>query len=94
MKYIIRLITKSFKTLNCKAKFKYKENLSFYNQQGSTPVDSLADNLMPNGLNQALNCPLDYLQVQMTAFVSLFIAMIPIDCKITDFPYPCLFTFL
>ena len=23
-----------------------------------------------------------------------FIAMIPIDCKITNFPYTCLFTFL
>ena len=31
----------------------------------------------------------------MTALVSLlFIAMIPIDCKITNFPYTCLFTFL
>ena len=30
----------------------------------------------------------------MTALVSLlFIAMIPIDCKITNFPYTCLFTF-
>ena len=30
----------------------------------------------------------------MTALVSLlFIAMIPIDCKITKFPYTCLFTF-
>jgi len=31
----------------------------------------------------------------MTDLVSqLFIAMIPIDCKITNFPYTCLFTFL
>jgi len=30
----------------------------------------------------------------MTDLVSLlFIAMIPIDCKITKFPYTCLFTF-
>ena len=38
------------------------------------------------GLNQGLNCPLEYLQVQTTALVSLlFIAMISIDCKITKF---------
>ena len=31
----------------------------------------------------------------MTALVSLlFIAMIPIDCKLQIFPYTCLFTFL
>jgi len=31
----------------------------------------------------------------MTDLVLLFfIAMIPIDCKITNFPYTCLFTFL
>ena len=30
----------------------------------------------------------------MTALVSLlFVTMIPIDCKITNFPYICLFTF-
>ena len=30
---------------------------------------------------------------EMTNLVSvLFIAMIPIDCKITNFPYSCLFT--
>ena len=30
----------------------------------------------------------------MTALVSLlFIAMIPTDCKITNFPYTCLLTF-
>jgi len=30
----------------------------------------------------------------MTDLVSLlFVAMIPIDCKITNFPYTCFFTF-
>ena len=38
-----------------------------------------------------LNCPLEYLQAYMTDLVSLlFIAMIPIDCKITNFPCTCI----
>jgi len=42
-----------------------------------------------------IKCLLQYLQVSATTLVSfLFIYMIPIDCKITNFPCTCLFTFL
>jgi len=50
--------------------------------QSSTPADILVDNLIPNS-------------AKMTALVSLlFITMIPIDFKVTSFPYTCLLTFL
>ena len=43
----------------------------------------------------AYSCRYSSGQVSATTLVSsLFIYMIPIDCKITNFPYTCLFTFL
>ena len=37
-----------------------------------------------------INCPLEYLQVQVTTLASLFfITMIPTDCKIIYFPNAC-----
>ena len=44
--------------------------------------------------NIGINCPLENLQVSDTTLVSLlFIYMIPIDSKIINFLYTCLFTF-
>jgi len=54
------------------------------------PVDIFNPYNSADGLNYGLNCPLEYLQVYMTALVFLiFIVMIPIDCKLQIFPYIC-----
>ena len=65
--------------------------------QLSTPADILMENFNPynsaNKLNWGLNCPLEYLQVYMTALILLLlIAMISIDCKITNFSLHLFYT--
>ena len=60
--------------------------------ESSAPTNVLVDNFNPynsaNGLNQGLNCPLKTIAgMDDCPCFSTFITMIPIDCKITIFPY-------